>query len=462
MGRIFDNGATRARARAWGWWLAFGAAWMAAAWANLAAGPWLWIGLWGALALGSRLILVRRQPPKIPVLNYHSVSAHPEWLRIADRLSLAPAVFERQLAYLQRHGYRTLFISEARRVLSGEAPLPPGEKCVALTFDDGYADNWIAALPLLKKYGLKATVFVSTAFVADAAACRPTIEGLAAEQWSSLDWSGYLTWPELKAMQASGRIEIQSHGHEHTRVFAGPRVRGFAGPGRANLWLFWNRRPEARRSWWREIDAERSWWGHPLYEQAPALAQRAYRPDLAAVSHMLSWAQASQAFAAPDWERRLREEWVRYRREHGPRDAWESVADYERRVERDLTEARRTLAEKLGVQSDVLCWPENAFSEAGERIARRAGYVATVSNRHATTNAVGEAPDRIVRVFIGSPAAGVRSELLDFAAFVLELKVFEGWYLLYPPLALLHGARKFALGMKRHGVCRRDGWSIWR
>lgn len=464
MRRFFDNGATRARVHAWTLWLLFGAVWAGVALVAPAPSHWRWPCLLLALGLGSGLILVRRQPPKLPVLNYHSVSAQPEWLRIPDALSLEPAAFERQLAYLKRQGYRTVFISEMHALLAGNARLDPDVKYVALTFDDGYADNWMAAFPLLKKYGLKATLFVSTDFIADAEACRSTIEKLSPERWTELDWSGYLAWPELEAMRDSGLVEIQSHGSAHTRVFAGCEIRGFVGPGKPNLWLFWNTRPEARRCWWRELDVDRSLWGHPVFRQAPALAQRAFRPDPKAVAHMLSWARGAGAdvFATADWERRLREEWARYGGEHGMQGAWESMEDYERRVEQDLTHAGQTLLEKLGARRDVLCWPENAFSDSGERIARRTGYTATVSNRHAATNAAGAAPDRIVRVFIGSPAAGFRSAFLDFAAFFLELKVFEGWYILYPPLALLHAARKVVLGAKRRWVCRRDYLSIWR
>jgi hypothetical protein len=391
--------------------------------------------------MGSWLILVRRHPVKIPVLNYHSVSARPEWLRIGDQVSLTPAVFEHQLAYLKRHGYRSLFISEAHRLLAGNGHSEPRAKCVALTFDDGYADNWVAAFPLLRKYGMKATIFVSTAFVGDADGCRETIEGRPRGGWGALDWTGYLTWPELKAMRDSGLVEVQCHGHEHTRVFAGSELKGFVGPGKPNLWLYWNTRPEARVRWWRELDGDRSLWGHPVFAQAPALAQRAFRPDPQAVAHMLSWARNAEAFSTPDWERRAREEWDRYGRDSAGRGEWESRSDCDRRIEMDLATARRTLREKLGMESAILCWPENAFSIEAEAIARRLGCVATVSNRHDSRNAPGEAPDRIVRVFVGRCVPGVRSPLCDMACFVLEMKVFEGWYLAYPLLFVLHRVR---------------------
>jgi hypothetical protein len=461
MGRIFDNGATRARAQAWGVWLLFGAVWAGAAIGAAAPMPWRWPCLVSALGLGSWLILVRRQPRKLPVLNYHSVSANPEWLQIGDRVSLEPADFERQLAYLARQGYRSLFISEVHRVLTGKERLKPAEKGVALTFDDGYADNWIAVFPLLKKYGMKATLFVSTAFIVEAENCRPALEGAGNPGQGALDWSGYLIWPELKAMQASGLIEIQSHGCEHTRVFERPELRGFVGPGKSNPWLLWNARPESRAGWWRAGGTDRSLWGHPVYKQAPALAHRAYRPDSKALAHMLNWAKGAGVIESAEWERCAREEWDRYAKNNVLRGEWESDSDCVRRIEVDLGMAKRTLTEKLGIQSEILCWPENAFSPEGELVARRLGFVATVSNRHASRNAVGESPGRIARVFIGSRAAGIRCRWLDFAVFVLELRVFEGWYVLYPLLAVMHRSKKAAFAVRRRLKCRKDYLSIW-
>jgi hypothetical protein len=199
-----------------------------------------------------------------------------------------------------------------------------------------------------------------------------------------------------------------------------------------------------------------------VYAQAPALAHRAFHPDPKAVAHMLYWAGNADAFSAPDWERRAREEWNRYGRDNAAQGEWESVEEHARRVEQDLTVARQILREKLGIESDALCWPENSFSDAAEQTARKVGFAATISNRHDTTNAVGDAPDRIVRVFIGSPVAGIRSERLDFAGFVLELKVFEGWYVLYPLLAAMHLARKAALAARGRSACRKDYCSTWR
>ncbi|MEI7879301.1 MAG: polysaccharide deacetylase family protein [bacterium] len=462
MRPIFKNGATRARAMAWVGWLGF-VGFMAALWWLTLLLTWIRLCLLLAFGLGTWLILVRRWPRKIPVLNYHSVSACPEWLQIADQVSLTPAAFECQLSYLAKQGYRTLFVSEVNQALTGKLRLLSRGRYVALTFDDGYADNWMAVFPLLRKYGMKATLFVSTGFVAEALGCRPTIEQNECAKWGSLDWSGYLTWPELKAMQASGLVEIQSHGEAHTQVFVEPELKGFIGPGKPNLWMLWNALPEMRRQWWHKLAEDRSLWGQPVFRQGPALAHRAYRPAPEAVARFLSWVgEAGGAiFDKPDWEARLREEWQRRICDPVKHGSMEEPEAYVRRVLEDLGRARETLERKLRTKVEVLCWPENAFSPEGEAVARRLGYRATVSNRHNSRNVTGEAPGMIVRTFIGCRAAGIRSQWLDFAAFVLELKVFEGWYLVYPFLAVMHQARKWVFALRRHCLCRRDYVSIW-
>ena len=445
---MFKNGATRARAAAWAQWLAFATVMAGTIWLMDDAASWSRGCLLVVFGLGSGLILVRLRPRKIPVLNYHSVSGDPEWLQIADRLSISPDAFERQLAYLARHGYRSVFVSEAHGILAVDDSVPFLGKPVALTFDDGYADNWIAVLPLLRKYGFKATVFVSPGFIADADRCRPTMEEAPPGE---IDWSGYLTWPELRAMQHSGLMEIQSHGVSHARVFTGAGPVGFIGPRKSNRWLLWETRPETRTHWWRGAADDRSLWGHPVFPQAAALAQRAYRPDPEAVAHMMSWAakEGGELFGRPDWERRLHDEWVRYRLAHGDRGGYETNGEYVRRLGEDLGESRQVLERRLGRPVEALCWPENRFSAVGGQVARRVGYRVTVSNRHDSRNVVGEAPDSIVRVFIGRCAAGFRSAFLDDVAFILEVKVFEGWYVLYPILAVMHLSRKILLAARR-------------
>ena len=100
---------------------------------------------------------VRRLKPGNPlILMYHRVSDNgPDpW-----GLGVSPRHFSEHLDVLQRHTRPV-----ALRQLS-QRPRKLGRRAVVVTFDDGYADNALAALPLLRGHGIPATVFVTTALL---------------------------------------------------------------------------------------------------------------------------------------------------------------------------------------------------------------------------------------------------------------------------------------------------------
>jgi len=71
--------------------------------------------------------------------------------------------FERQLEHLSRsHSFVSL--DDIRRYLDG-SPLPPNP--VFISFDDGYRECLSTALPILQKYGVRATFFIATSFTED-------------------------------------------------------------------------------------------------------------------------------------------------------------------------------------------------------------------------------------------------------------------------------------------------------
>jgi peptidoglycan/xylan/chitin deacetylase (PgdA/CDA1 family) len=114
-------------------------------------------------------------------------------------LDIRPDLFEKQLADMQKAGYTTLWVKDVPKLLSGEEKLP--EKPVVLTFDDGYADFYTDALPLLKKYQAKGTLYI--------------INDL-------LNTPGYLTNAQVKEIIASGLVEIGAHTLDHKNLKSTP------------------------------------------------------------------------------------------------------------------------------------------------------------------------------------------------------------------------------------------------
>lgn len=87
------------------------------------------------------------------VLMYHMISHHKRKAKY-NKLRVDPIEFDRQLNWLKENGWEFVFVSE----LENEST----RKRVALTFDDGYRDNFLIADPIMKKYDAKATLYLVT------------------------------------------------------------------------------------------------------------------------------------------------------------------------------------------------------------------------------------------------------------------------------------------------------------
>lgn len=92
------------------------------------------------------------------ILVYHLVA---DLDRDPFRIAVSPDVFDAQMEVIATR-YRPQMLAELSNGLATGA-LPP--RSVAVTFDDGYANNLTAALPILEAWSVPATVFVSTGYV---------------------------------------------------------------------------------------------------------------------------------------------------------------------------------------------------------------------------------------------------------------------------------------------------------
>jgi peptidoglycan/xylan/chitin deacetylase (PgdA/CDA1 family) len=89
------------------------------------------------------------------ILAYHSVN---DFRR--DGLAVRVDAFARQMEWLARRGYRTMTVSDFV-----QNPGSPGRRIAMITFDDGYADNYVHAFPILRQYGFVATIFLVSSSV---------------------------------------------------------------------------------------------------------------------------------------------------------------------------------------------------------------------------------------------------------------------------------------------------------
>lgn len=113
--------------------------------------------LFGRLRLDDLLNTLLEWPKtgrRFQVLNYHKVSPDPH----PSFPPIMPRVFEQQILFLKRH-YQILDLEDLIQS-SYDGTIPP--KAVAITFDDGYRDNFEYAFPLLQKHNVTATIFLTT------------------------------------------------------------------------------------------------------------------------------------------------------------------------------------------------------------------------------------------------------------------------------------------------------------
>jgi peptidoglycan/xylan/chitin deacetylase (PgdA/CDA1 family) len=136
------------------------------------------------------------------VLMYHKVNDRP-----GNRMSVPVGLFDEQMDHLRELGYVPVGLQAVLDYYLGGLPLPPG--AVLITFDDGFRDNLEHALPVLRRYGYPAVLFVPIGYLDDSRPL-PHEERLAASGLVN----GTLGWDELAELEAGG-VRIESHGISH-------------------------------------------------------------------------------------------------------------------------------------------------------------------------------------------------------------------------------------------------------
>lgn len=130
---------------------------------------------------------------RVPVLMYHYIRVNPVASdRVGFNLSVTPANFTAQMDYLAAHGYHTITLDDLGGALFSKTSLPA--KPIVITFDDGYADCYYSAYPILQSHGFKALNFIITGLVGA---------------------PNYLTWSQIEEMKNSGVFTFGAHSVHH-------------------------------------------------------------------------------------------------------------------------------------------------------------------------------------------------------------------------------------------------------
>jgi peptidoglycan/xylan/chitin deacetylase (PgdA/CDA1 family) len=133
----------------------------------------------------------------VRILGYHRIAPG------GDDLSVHPDAFRAQMEQVLEAGLRPVRLDAALDMLEQ----PVAGRWVCVTFDDGYRDNLLEALPVLEELDIPATIFVPTA----------VIDGNAGYDWYE-DPPPALSWEEIARIVAGGLVDVQAHTRTHRRL----------------------------------------------------------------------------------------------------------------------------------------------------------------------------------------------------------------------------------------------------
>lgn len=238
--------------------------------------------------------------------------------------------FERQMQYLRDY-YNVMTLSTYFLSIKNGERIP--KKTVIVTFDDGWEDNYLHAFPVLKRYGIPATIFLTTGFVG----------------------TEKIFWPERVIFSLKNLAE---QGADRALPVTLPGFFRESSPGR-NLehdWLKWIETMKDMN------DSERNVLVGKLEKLSPKMGASQIKSN-----RLMTWEQA----------REMRENGIEFG-SHGVTHRLLTslnIAD----VRKEIQDSRKTMEKKLGVPVDSFAYPNGNYNERIIEILRDEGYALAVS-----------------------------------------------------------------------------------
>lgn len=164
------------------------------------------------------------------ILMYHSIGVNTKFSTVT------PKKFEEQLSYLKKKGYTVIALEEMISRIQKKESL---YKCVSLTFDDGFEDFYLTVFPLLKKYEIPASLFVTTGYLGGIMTTRqgqkfPIVSEAQLQEMARVSFVGlyphtetHPKFSEISTEEAIAEIEVsrqklESITQRNTNIFAYP------------------------------------------------------------------------------------------------------------------------------------------------------------------------------------------------------------------------------------------------
>lgn len=340
----------------------------------------------------------------VPVVMFHSVGAENlDW--VYSYISEPCFEFESKIRHLKDGGFNFITWSELYAYMQQGLQLKTPS--ILLTFDDGYLDNWVNVYPILNKYDAKGTIFVSTDFVDPSEKCRFTTDDVARGlcQDSDLQISGFLNWSEMREMENSGLIDIQSHAASHTWYFKNNRVVDFWGPSAKQYpWMAWNEHVSQKSYYMRDDQYKLVRPGVPIYEYEKSLVVKRYIPSENIAAELADYVCANggnEHFENLKWTKDLMSIHSKCAKKFESDSRFETDDERRERTYVELNQSRQIIQSNLDKKVDFICWPGGGYDQVTLDVAREVGYKSWTlgsSDRSNYRNVPGANPQYIKRI----------------------------------------------------------------
>ncbi|WP_198263370.1 poly-beta-1,6-N-acetyl-D-glucosamine N-deacetylase PgaB [sulfur-oxidizing endosymbiont of Gigantopelta aegis] len=147
---------------------------------------------------------------------YHDVKTITQGDLGPDQYAISPENLLAQFEWLKKNNYQAISFDDLIAAREGKKSLPP--KAVLLTFDDGYISFYTKIYPLLKLYNFPAVFAIVGKWL------ETPRDGNVQYGKKSISREHFLSWAQLKEMQASGLVEVASHSFNlHRGILANPQ-----------------------------------------------------------------------------------------------------------------------------------------------------------------------------------------------------------------------------------------------
>lgn len=294
------------------------------------------------------------------ILCYHHIN-------YGERIN--PEIFEENLITLKKYKFSPVKLTDIREYIVSGKKLP--KRSVHITFDDGYADNFIYAYPLLKKYGFFATEFIIANRVVSGKKRANFDELKSMNLTHTIDQmlkdSEYLSWEEIDEMSQSGIFEIGSHSLNHSACFSSDRIRKFNN-GDYNRWFY--------------SYAQDKRLGIPVYEKKWECAADCLHDDLKLRDYLAGYVKDNGGvffFMHSNYKRILFKKYREYVRRHKLNMHFEERDKRISKIKQEIADSKQFIEDKISKRVNFFCYPWGDYDDLSKNEIQKAGYLGSLT-----------------------------------------------------------------------------------